>query len=114
MDEDDAKYCSDEKEHFELNSDSLTHLLKQQLTVVRSTLSAVNESSSDVAYSENKMRDGLKQLQHYVESMVLQYGNATNYFSTKITQENHIARVLDGLNVTQRHLDIVISSRVSA
>jgi len=77
MDEDDAQHYNDQIEHFEQNSNSLTHLLKQQLTVVRSTFGAINESLSDITYSEGKMRDGLIQLQRYIDSMAAQFGNAT-------------------------------------
>lgn len=44
MDGDDAQYYNDQIAHFEQSSSSLTHLLKQQLTMVRFTLGAVNET----------------------------------------------------------------------
>jgi hypothetical protein len=114
MDEDDAQYYNDQIEHFERSSDSLTHLLKQQLTIVRSTLGAINETLLDVTYNEDRMRAGLMQLRDYVDSVVTQYGNVTNLLSVKITLESHIARVLDGLNVLQRHLDTLLASLVDA
>ena len=40
-DGDDAQFCNEQTEHFEQRSDSLTHLLKQQVTIVRSTLGGV-------------------------------------------------------------------------
>lgn len=40
MDGDDAQYYNEQIEHFECSSSSLTGLLKQQLTIVRSTLGA--------------------------------------------------------------------------
>jgi hypothetical protein len=106
MDEDDAEYCNDQIELSERNSNSLTLLLKQQRTVVKSALGAVNETLSDMAYRENNVTGGLKQLLHYVDSEVSQYGNATNLLSMKITLENRIARVLDILSVLQRYFDI--------
>lgn len=114
MDEDDAQYYNDQIEHFERSSDSLTHLLKQQLTIVRSTLGAINETLLDVTYNEDKMRAGLIQLRDYVDSVVTQYGNVTNLLSVKITLESHIARVLDGLHVLQRYLDALLASLVDA
>jgi hypothetical protein len=113
MDGDGAQYYNDQTEHFEQNSNSLTHLLEQQLTTVRSTLGAINETLSDVTYNESKMRDGLLQLQCYVGSITAQYGNMTNMLSVKITLESHIGWLLDGLNVL-RHLDIILGSLVDA
>ena len=78
MDEDDAQYYNEQIEHFERNSNSLTHLLRQQLTIVRSTLGAVNNTLTDVFYNERKMKNGLLQLQHYVNAMGEQYGYVTN------------------------------------
>jgi len=46
---------------------------EKQWTVVRSTSGAVNETLSDMAYNENKVRDGLKQLLPYVDLVVSQY-----------------------------------------
>ena len=60
------------------------------------------------------MRAGLMQLRDYVGSVVTQYWSVTNLLSVKIALESHIARVLDGLNVLQRHLDTVLDSLVKA
>ena len=71
---------------------------------MRSALGAVNETLSDMAYNENKVRDKLKQLLPHVDSVVSQYGNATNLLSVQIKLENHIARAHHTLSVTQRLL----------
>ena len=55
MDGDDAQYYNEQTEHFERSSDSLTYLLKQQLTIVRSTVGAINEKSCDVTYNEDRI-----------------------------------------------------------
>ena len=60
------------------------------------------------------MRVGLMQLRDYVRSVVTQYWKVTNLLSVKTALESHIARVLDGLNVLQRHLDTVLDSLVKA
>jgi hypothetical protein len=112
MDEDDAECYNDQRELSERNSNSLT-LLKQQRTVVSSVLGVVNVTSSDRSYNENKVNGGLKQLLHYVDSVVSQYRYATNLLSMKITLENRIARVLCILSVLQRNYDILISNVVS-
>jgi hypothetical protein len=110
MDEDDTKYYNDHIEHFEQTSDSLTHLLRQQLTVVRATLRAVNETLLDVTYNEDRLRDGITRLQQYVNTMVTQSGNVSNLLSVKLVVQEHIARALDTANVVQRNLDLVVDS----
>ena len=60
------------------------------------------------------MQSVLLQLQHYINIMGEQYGNVTNLLSVKITLESHTARVLDGMNALQCHLDIILDSLVDA
>jgi hypothetical protein len=114
LDGDDAQYYNEQIEHFEQNSNSLTRLLRQQLTVVRSTLGAVNDTLVEVTRNEERMREGLVRIQSYVNSMAAIYGNVSNLLSVKITLESHLARVLDGMNALQRYLDIILSSLVDA
>jgi len=52
MDEDDAKYYNEQNKLFEQNSEDTNTLLKQQLSLVRSSLGAVNNTSTDVEYNE--------------------------------------------------------------
>ena len=44
MDEDDAKYYNEQIKFFEQNSEDMNTLLKQQLSVVRSSLGAINNT----------------------------------------------------------------------
>jgi predicted nuclease with TOPRIM domain len=110
MDEDDAQYYNDQIEHFEETSDSLTHLLRQQLTVVQATLGTVNETLSDIVHNEDRLREWLKRLKQYVNIMVAQYGNATNSLSVKLVVEEHIARALDAISAVQRNLVLIVDS----
>jgi hypothetical protein len=110
MDEDDAQYYNDQIEHSERSSDSLTSLLKQQLSVVKSSLGALNETSTDMVHNDDRIREGLTKLQCYTDSFVSQTGNATDLLTLKIMVGSHIARILDALNVLQRSLDVLINS----
>ena len=101
MDEDNALYYNEQIKHFEQNSDGLTDLLKQQLYVVQSSLGAINETLTDMEYNEGKVREGLAQLQHYVDSLASESEKFTNLVSIKITVETHIAQVTDALNLIQ-------------
>jgi hypothetical protein len=52
MDDDDAKYYNEQIKLFEQNSEDVNMLLKQQLSVIRSSLGAVNSTLADVEYNE--------------------------------------------------------------
>ena len=53
MDDDDAKYYNEQIKLFEQNSEDMNTLLKQELSVVRSSLGAVNNTLTIVKYNEN-------------------------------------------------------------
>ena len=114
MNDEDAQYYNEQIRHFEENSESMTHLMKQQLTVVKSSLGAINETLSDLEYNEAKVKEGLMQVKAYVESVVSAGTRVTNTLLAKITVESHIARVTEALNKSQRNLDILIDSIVNA
>jgi hypothetical protein len=48
----------------------MTNLLKQQLSVVKSTLGTINETLSDMEYNESVVRTGLRQMKTYTDSVV--------------------------------------------
>ena len=62
MDEDDAKYYNEQIKLFEQNSEDTNTLLKQQLSVVRSLLGAVNNTLTDVEYNENLLKEGINRI----------------------------------------------------
>jgi hypothetical protein len=102
MDSEDVEYYNGQIWYFEENSDSMTSLLKQQLSVVKSTLGAVNETFSDMEYNESVVRTGLHQIKTYMDSVVSNATSATRTLEAKIMVEGHIARVYEALNNLQR------------
>jgi hypothetical protein len=57
MGDDDAKYYNDQIKLFEQSSEDTNTLLKQQLSVVRSSLGAVNNTLADVEHNENLLKE---------------------------------------------------------
>ena len=53
MDEDDAKYYNEQIKFFEQNSEDINTLLKQQLSVVRSSLGAINPYPTAFPYGNS-------------------------------------------------------------
>ena len=58
MDDDDAKFYNEQIKLYEQNSEDMDTLLKQQLSVVKSSLGAVNNTLTDVEYNESLLKEG--------------------------------------------------------
>ena len=58
LDNDDANYYNEQIKLFEQNSQDIHKLLKQRLSIVRSSLGAVNNILADVEYNENLIKEG--------------------------------------------------------
>ena len=59
LDENDADYYGEQIRKFEQNSEDMTHLLKQQVYVIKSTLCALNDRLADMEHNDKIMRNGL-------------------------------------------------------
>jgi hypothetical protein len=88
--------------------------MKKQLVIVRSTLGTINETVNDAEYNENKMKEGLTQLQARVASFESRLENTTYLLSLKIAIESHIAQALDASHVVLRALDILVDNIAEA
>jgi len=114
MDDDDAKYYNDQIKLFEQNSEDMNTLLRQQLSVVKSSLGAVNNTLTDVEYNENLLKEGISRVTKYMDTLRLEINEKMNLFSMKIEVEGHILRVNNAINVLQRNLDLLIDSVINA
>ena len=68
-DDDDAKYYNEQIKLFEQNSEDTNMLLRQQISVVRSSLGAVNNPLADVEYNENLMKEGINRITEYMNTL---------------------------------------------
>jgi len=62
LDDDDANCCNEQIKLFEQKSENTNTLLRHQLSVVRSSLGAVNNTLADVEYNENLMKEGMNRV----------------------------------------------------
>jgi len=113
MDEDDGKYY-DQIKLFEENSEDINTLLKQQLSVLKSSLGAVNNTLVDVAYNENILREGIRKVTEYIGILRSEIDANINLVSAKIEVEGHITRVTNAMNALERKLDLLIDSVIHA
>ena len=113
-DDDDAKYYKEQIKLFEQNSEDINTLLKQQRSVVRSSLGAVNNTLADVECNENLLKEGVSQVNKYMNTLKLDTNEKMNLFSAKIEIEGHIVRVNNAMSTLQHNLDLLIDSVINA
>jgi hypothetical protein len=111
---DDADYYNEQIRHFEENSEDMTSLMKQQLSIVKASLGTFNETVSDLEHNSNVMRNGLIDLKSYMEKFISNDESLLNLLDIKITVECHIAKVNNALNAMQGNLDLMIESVIKA
>jgi hypothetical protein len=114
MDDDDDKYYNDQIKLFEQNSEDTNALMKQLLSVVKSSLGAVNNTLADVEYNENLLKEGISRVTKYMDALRVETNEKINLFSMKIEVEGHMLRVNNAISALQRHLDLLIDSVVNA
>ena len=113
MDDDDAKYY-DQIKLFEQNSEDMSTVLREQLSVVRSSLGAVNNTLADVEHNENLLKEGINRVTKYMEMLGKETNEKVNIISMKIEVEEHILRVNNAIHALQRNVDRLIDSVMNA
>jgi hypothetical protein len=114
MDEGDARYYNEQIKLFEENSEDVNALLKQQLSVVKSSLGAVNNTLTDVAYNEQLMKEGVRKVTEYMNVLKSETNANINLVNAKIEVEGHILRANNAMNALQRDMDLLIDSVIHA
>ena len=92
LDDDDAKYYNEQIKLFEQNSEDTNMLLKQQLSVVRSLLGAVNNTLAEVECNENLMKEGINRITKYMNTLKAENNVKMSLFRAKIEVEGHILK----------------------
>jgi hypothetical protein len=114
LDENDADYYEQQTRHFERNSEDTTELLKQQVYVMRSTLGALNDTLADMQINGKLVKQGLDDIQTYLDSFSSETARKFSIFETKLVVENHISRVNSALTLLHRNMDLVIDGVLHA
>jgi len=114
MDDDDANYYNDQIKLFEQNSEDMSTLLREQLSVVRSSLGAVNNTLADVEYNEKLLKEGINKVTMYMEMLRKETNEKVNIIGMKIEVEEHIVRMNNAIHAFQRNLDRLIDSVMNA
>jgi hypothetical protein len=114
MDDGDAKYYNDQIKLFEQGSEDMTALTKEQLSVVKSSLGAINHTLIDMAYNEDLMKEGINKVTNFMNTIKYETESKLNIFSAKVEVEGHMLRVNTAINKLQRKLNLLIDSVVNA
>jgi len=113
LDEDDAKDYNEQIRLFKQNYEDVDTLMKQQLSVVKSSLGAVNHTLVDVAHNEEILKEGVRKVTDYMTVLKSETNANLNLVSAKI-EVGHPANVSRAMNALQRDLDILIDSVINA
>jgi len=92
LDENNAEYYDEKIRHFESNSKDTTELLKQQVYVIKSTLGALNITLADVEHDDKLVKQGLVEIQTYLDSLSSETAGKLTMFEAKFMIEKHIAQ----------------------
>jgi hypothetical protein len=114
MDENDAEYYDEQIRHFERNSKDTTDLLKQQVYVIKSTLGALNITLADVTHNNKLVKQGLVDIQTYLDSLSSETTEKLTIFEAKFMIEKHITQVTNALTLLQRNVDLLLDSVLHA
>jgi len=107
MDEIDAEYYDEQIRHFERNSEDTTELLKQQVYVIKSTLGALNITLAEVTHNDKLVKQGLVDIQAYLDSLSSETAGKLSIFEAKFMTEKHITQVNNALTLLQRNVDVI-------
>ena len=113
MDDDDAKYYNKQIKLFEQNSEDM-NTLKHQVSVVRSSLGAVNNTLVDAEYNENLMKEGMNRVTTYMTNLKSETNEKMSLQSAKLEVDGYILRVNHAMRTVQRNLDLLIDSVIHA
>jgi hypothetical protein len=114
LDENDADYYDEQIRSFERNSEDTTHLLKQQVYVINSTLGALNDTLADMEHNDKLVKKGLFDIQTYLDTLSSETARKLSIFEAKFMIQKHITRVNNALTILQRNTDLVLDSVLHA
>jgi hypothetical protein len=83
LDADDADYYNEQIKRFEENTEDLTNLMQQQLSIVRASLGTFNETISDLKYKSQVTQKGPIKLKSYMERLIEKYRLPTKFTGYK-------------------------------
>ena len=114
MDDSDAEFYDEQIRHFESNAEDTTDLMKQQIYVMKSTLGALNVTLADLAHNNKLVRQGLTDIQTYLNSLTSETSRKLTMFEAKFMIEKHITQVTNALTLLQGNVDLLLDSVIHA
>jgi hypothetical protein len=114
MDDRDVEYYDEQIRHYESNAEDTTDLMKQQLYVGKSTFGALNVTLADIAHNDKLLRQGLTDIQAYLNSLASETSRKLTMFEAKIMIDKHITEVTNALTLLQRNVDLLLDSVIHA
>jgi len=88
--------------------------MKQQIYVIKSTLGALNVTLADMAHNDKLVRQGLTDIQEYLNSLASETSRKLTMVEVKFMIEKHITQVTNALTLLQRNVDLLLDSVIHA
>jgi hypothetical protein len=82
--------------------------LKQQVYLIKSTLGALNDILADIEHNDKLVREGLSDIQTYLDTLSSETALKLNVFESKFMIEKHITQVNNALTILQRNIALVL------
>jgi hypothetical protein len=75
--------------------------------VIKSTLGALNITLADVTHNDKLVKQGLVDIQTYLDSLSSETAGKLTIFEAKFMTEKHITQVNNALILLQRNVDVI-------
>ena len=114
MDEDDAKYYTEKINKLEDEQSGILKLAKEQMTVVKSTLGAVNSTIKEVSENEKILLKGLNEIRDHLSEEDGEIKREFGYTSLTLTVNQHLIQLNRAMAEIRQDYEIILSAITNA
>lgn len=114
MDEDDASYYADKISEIEKQQVDMLKLTKEQVTVVKSTLRAINSTLQDVIRNEDTLERGMESIEKQVNQQTGKIKELFSVTSLAIEMNRHSILLNNLIKETRQDYEMILSAIMNA
>lgn len=114
MDEDDARYYNDQIEKSKKNEAVLLQLVKQQTSIVKSTVHVVNSTIGDIIHNEKLLKMSLDKVNEHINHTTDTLIQALDFYELQNDIEEHVSLLSIMISHYRSELDQLISAILGA
>ncbi|XP_046403237.1 uncharacterized protein LOC124168899 [Ischnura elegans] len=114
LDDADALYYTGQIGNLEAENKDLLTIVKKQVTLMKSTISAVNQSLIDVEGNEKILSEGLRRLENYIDKITGELIDHTKYIILVLSGNEHVQQLSQAIGELSYQYNVVIDSLINA